>query len=151
MDGFKHPTKFARGSGCYTCRVCKARTRETGEGESHVKLCRKCYDAAGYACDHLDGNHATTKWPDCPMCRDEATAKTEAMPSIPRDALQPVKADRWSVEASTAGFKPGEFPERIKIEPTIGNEQPLRRIGLDGDAVVYMQEAGNLSLYVLND
>ncbi len=70
MEPTKRPKTFQRGSGCYECRKCKKQTRETGEGESQVKLCRKCYDEAGYECDHLDGNHATEKWPaECPLCR----------------------------------------------------------------------------------
>lgn len=66
------PTTFARGSGCYDCRCCKKKTRETGEGESQVKLCRQCYDDAGYENDHEDGNHETQKWQACPTCRAQA-------------------------------------------------------------------------------
>lgn len=76
MDTNKRPTTFARGSGCYDCRVCKKKTRETGEGESKVGLCRKCYDDAGFELDHMDGNHETEKWPaECPTCRREEAAK----------------------------------------------------------------------------
>lgn len=70
MGTLKRPTKFRSGSGCYDCGNCGKKTRETGEGESSVKLCRKCYDEAGFECDHLDGNHEPGTLPDdCPLCR----------------------------------------------------------------------------------
>ncbi len=40
--------RFQRGSGCYTCAVCKKLTRSTGRGDNeHVGLCAYCYDKAG--------------------------------------------------------------------------------------------------------
>jgi hypothetical protein len=38
---------FEKGSGAYVCRVCGKLTRETGYGESSIRLCLKCYDEAG--------------------------------------------------------------------------------------------------------
>lgn len=29
--------------GCYTCLSCGKKTRETGDGESDVQLCKKCF------------------------------------------------------------------------------------------------------------
>jgi len=62
--------RFERGSGCYKCRVCGKRTRETGEGESSIELCRRCYDEAGLENDHSDNGHFTLD-EGCPTCRAE--------------------------------------------------------------------------------
>jgi hypothetical protein len=34
---------FGQGSGCYTCGICKEKTRETGEGESDDGYCVTCF------------------------------------------------------------------------------------------------------------
>ena len=39
-------SKFRKGSGVYNCRICGKQTRETGNNESAVRLCRKCNDRA---------------------------------------------------------------------------------------------------------
>lgn len=40
--------RFTRGTGCYTCRSCKRKTRDTGRGDNEgVLLCAECYDLAG--------------------------------------------------------------------------------------------------------
>lgn len=39
--------KFKRGSGCYECRCCGLQTRETGDGESDVRLCADCFELGG--------------------------------------------------------------------------------------------------------
>jgi len=44
---FRQRNRFARGSGCYTCRACGRRTREVGDG-AQVQLCEPCYDLAGW-------------------------------------------------------------------------------------------------------
>jgi len=40
-------SKFAKGSGCYKCRLCGKMTRETGECESGISLCALCYTKSG--------------------------------------------------------------------------------------------------------
>ena len=37
--------RFQAMSGCYTCRVCGKRTRETGHDESSCQLCAFCYES----------------------------------------------------------------------------------------------------------
>lgn len=37
-------SKFKKGSGKYICRMCGKQTRETGNDESNVRLCRNCND-----------------------------------------------------------------------------------------------------------
>lgn len=40
--------RFARGSGCYKCRICGHQTRSTGRGDNElVLLCEDCYDLGG--------------------------------------------------------------------------------------------------------
>lgn len=40
-------SRFQRGSGVYTCRICSKQTRETGQSESGAELCAKCYEMSG--------------------------------------------------------------------------------------------------------
>ena len=48
--------RFAKGTGLYTCRCCKRRTRDTGRGDNEgVGLCAECYDLAGEE-NHLSDN-----------------------------------------------------------------------------------------------
>lgn len=35
------------GAPVYTCRLCSKQTRETGDGESMVDLCWKCFEICG--------------------------------------------------------------------------------------------------------
>ena len=53
----KNNARFARGSGCYTCRICKHLTRSTGGDEAGCLLCGLCFDICGLenqASDHGD-------------------------------------------------------------------------------------------------
>ena len=65
-DGFKN------GSGCYTCYVCKKRTRATNDADSvdaaYIKLCRNCYLEAGEENGHDDGHHLDDPSADCHQC-----------------------------------------------------------------------------------
>ncbi len=61
--------------GTYTCRICKKRTRETGQCESNVELCAACYDYAGWENAHNDGHGDGMGSEDCPVCAEEAAAK----------------------------------------------------------------------------
>jgi hypothetical protein len=66
----------------YTCEGCGKKTRETGDGESSVNLCAKCYEEAGLENEHSDNNgqhlikwdpkgkHIYGKHPNCPSCRE---------------------------------------------------------------------------------
>lgn len=41
--------RFAKGSGCYTCKCCGRKTRSTGQGDNeHLLLCVTCYDLSGF-------------------------------------------------------------------------------------------------------
>jgi len=48
--------RMQKGSGIYTCEECGTKTRETGEGESLVKLCLRCWEIAGCINSVNDGN-----------------------------------------------------------------------------------------------
>lgn len=48
MTAFKS-SRFAKGSGVYTCNCCNRQTRSTGRGDNeHARLCAECYDLAGF-------------------------------------------------------------------------------------------------------
>lgn len=51
-------SRFARGSGVYTCRVCKHNTRHTGGDGAGVRLCDTCFELAGED-NHLADNGKT--------------------------------------------------------------------------------------------
>lgn len=53
----------------YPCRICGKVTRETGEGESAIKLCRRDYLLSGLENTHSDCGHPGPL-ADCPECRD---------------------------------------------------------------------------------
>lgn len=40
----KRKSRFQRGSGVYMCMACSLMTRETGLGESDLRLCAACYN-----------------------------------------------------------------------------------------------------------
>lgn len=40
-------SKFTKGSGVYTCRICKHRTRDTGSDGAFNGACDLCYELAG--------------------------------------------------------------------------------------------------------
>jgi hypothetical protein len=67
----KRISRFTKGSGKYKCECCGKETRETGDGESSVNLCAKCYYEAGIENEHLDGEHKIKPHPDCPLCKKE--------------------------------------------------------------------------------
>lgn len=48
-------SKMQKGSGIYTCEECGKNTRETGNGESFVRFCRKCYEIGGLENSLSDG------------------------------------------------------------------------------------------------
>lgn len=53
----KPANRFTKGSGCYDCRCCGVKTRDTGGDGSGVKLCDMCFELAGY--DNLVGDGGT--------------------------------------------------------------------------------------------
>lgn len=40
--------RFTKGSGCYTCRSCGIKTRDTGYDGPQIQLCNQCFELAGY-------------------------------------------------------------------------------------------------------
>jgi hypothetical protein len=48
--------KFIKGHKVYRCDECGKLTRETGEGESYVRLCLDCYNLGGLENSLADGN-----------------------------------------------------------------------------------------------
>lgn len=69
IRGFDRTNPF----GCkttYICSSCGKRTRETGESESGVGLCLKCFTEAGLENEHSDYGHKEFD-ENCPTCRWE--------------------------------------------------------------------------------
>lgn len=46
----KRKSGFKTGSGCFTCRICYERTRDTNGGNGSIDLCPLCYAKCG--CDN---------------------------------------------------------------------------------------------------
>ena len=65
--------RFAKGSGCYKCRICGKLTRKTGDG-AEVLLCESCYDLAGWENAHSDENHKKYPNEHCPFCNGRVPA-----------------------------------------------------------------------------
>jgi len=74
--GFDGTNPFCKTT--YICSNCGKRTRETGQSESGVGLCAKCFEEAGLENEHSDnGGHVVgPNWevkdvynPKCPTCR----------------------------------------------------------------------------------
>jgi len=47
--------RFQKGISTYKCGMCGKLTRETGDGESYVDLCKICYEKAGDENSVADG------------------------------------------------------------------------------------------------
>lgn len=56
------------GSTTYTCVVCGKNTRETGESESSVEMCRVCYIISGQENSHTDNHEG--RMADCVACKE---------------------------------------------------------------------------------
>lgn len=50
--------RFQRGSGCFTCIICKRRTRDTGQGYDvqSLRQCAECYEIGGLENAVMDGD-----------------------------------------------------------------------------------------------
>lgn len=64
-------SRFRRGSGAYMCEACTRRTRETGKGESDLRLCLECYegkpgDEVAVRCGKMTADEFIAKWGDAP-------------------------------------------------------------------------------------
>jgi len=62
---------MVRKGGIYTCKSCKKRTRETGDEESDLGLCRRCLRDSYWDNFHGDHGHnqmGFTERETCPHC-----------------------------------------------------------------------------------
>jgi len=85
-------SNFQRGSGCYVCKVCKKKTRETGDGESGCEMCLRCFLMSGFENTISDGGSQVAdivtfrnrfgQWPDGWCCDGDSLerAKESVMP-----------------------------------------------------------------------
>lgn len=65
----RNRSAFKAGSGCYTCKDCGKRTRETGFGEAELELCRSCFGDAGDENTHNDEHYGQMRDLSCRFCR----------------------------------------------------------------------------------
>ena len=52
----------------YKCVVCEKMTRETGDGESQVEMCKQCYFEGGQENQHSDCHYGNME--DCHACQE---------------------------------------------------------------------------------
>lgn len=60
-------SRFRKGSGLYMCMACSQLTRETGKGESDLRLCVECYDSkpgdeVALSCGLMTKEEFDAKW-----------------------------------------------------------------------------------------
>ena len=63
--------------------------------------------------------------------------------------VEAIGNDRFVADASELGWPPGHWPP--KVETTLGNKQPLRRVELTDAGAVYKQDFGVVEVQVYND
>lgn len=68
MKDNKH-NRISKYSGIYKCISCGKKTRETGEGESSVEMCKECYIFGGQENAHSDNHSGKVK--ECGKCRED--------------------------------------------------------------------------------
>jgi len=69
---------------------------------------------------------------------------------ISRHILSETDLHTFSTEASTAGWKPGFFPEQVVVKG-LGNGQPFVQATVTQQQVVYLQQFGCIRIVVFND
>lgn len=70
-------SRFARGSGCYTCNVCSRKTRATDPDAAGVGLCEHCYLIAGIENEISDNR--STEGPEWVAQREAEIASVKAI------------------------------------------------------------------------
>lgn len=76
---------------------------------------------------------------------------TVKRPFVDSSVAIEIRAHAFHVDASTLGLRPGEWP--AALDTNLGNGQRFVRDGFryEGEACLYRQELGALTLLVLND
>ena len=60
--------------GTYKCVECGKQTRETGNGESALKMCKRCDIVTSYENYHSDNCENGKSFEDCPECQSMVEA-----------------------------------------------------------------------------
>ena len=115
----------------YICDACGKRTRETGQSESGVGLCAKCFEESGLENEHSDDGHPEyiEKCPTCRLLKAQEEKKMETQTEIAKkspanwrelpeievkttekkcgkcQAIRPAK-DFWKMRTSRDGLQP---------------------------------------------
>lgn len=128
----------------YTCRDCGKRTRDTGNDEAGVELCRACYVAAGIENEHNDGWHTDNPHPDCPDCQagKVSTATTGREIKTPAQVEAPAPAPE-AEHGEHVHHEPGCGlceSERLAAEP-VATIADLRQLAdrMRGIAIDYLK------------
>ena len=61
--------RFQKGSAVYTCKDCGKKTRETGYGESDLRMCAACFVVSSAENTHSDQGHGGGL-KDCKICAE---------------------------------------------------------------------------------
>lgn len=72
-------------------------------------------------------------------------------PVVDRELLIRKESFQYFAEASTLGFKPGEWPTKFTVAPKLGNGMPFDVVSGGEHDHVYRQEFGVVAITVLND
>jgi hypothetical protein len=73
------------------------------------------------------------------------------METIKRQDITESKLHTFTTEASTLRWKPGYFPQQLKVEGQFGNGQPFTRTKITPDVIEYRQQLGCVTILVFND
>ena len=78
-------TKFKRGVNVLvSCRCCGLQTHASIDGNRDINLCRVCYESAGAANAHDDGDHTPSECArvGCPVARGVACMHESRAPGL---------------------------------------------------------------------
>ena len=111
----------------YTCESCGKRTRETGEGESDCRLCKKCFITASQENHHSD--NCAGRMADCAECKSY----------LAQYGYTPADCDTWCdkeedpvVIEQESAVVASVGPKRLTVKAVT---KAIREAGLDGELV----------------
>jgi hypothetical protein len=73
--------RLTRGIGCYVCKVCGHRTRETGDGAS-IGCCELCYEICGCECTMADEDECSAAYQEAAQAHAGLTLQLQQRNSM---------------------------------------------------------------------